>query len=52
VDADKGVSTDANRLKTDSPNLIEIFIADSGTGGHGDHRIARKSRVLRICARC
>lgn len=46
VDADKGVSTDGNRLKTDSPKLIEIFISDSGTGGHGDHRIARKSLVL------
>lgn len=46
VDADKGESSDLKRISADSAGLVSIFISDSGTAGHGDHRIARKSLVL------
>jgi two-component system, cell cycle response regulator len=46
VDADRPPTDDIARLKTDSPEIEEIFISDSGAGGRGEHRIARKSLVL------
>lgn len=47
VDADRPEGRqNLKRLRADSPDLVEVFVSESGTGGEGAYRIAKKSLVL------
>ncbi len=47
ADADRAdPSGHLDRLRKDSPDLVEVYVSDTGTAGRGSYRIAKKSLVL------
>ena len=47
IDADRPEHPDqARRLRTGSPDVVEVYVSDSGHAGQGDYRIARRTLVL------
>lgn len=47
IDADRPTTVESvKRLKADSPELVEVYVSESGSAGQGDYRIARRSLVL------
>lgn len=47
IDADQRDSrTELNRLRAESPEMVEVYISDSGTLGDSNYKIPKKSLVL------
>lgn len=47
IDADHpGGTPSLGRLRGDSPDLVEVYVSESGTGGSSKYKIAKKSLVL------
>lgn len=47
IDADRPATPESlQRLRQDSPELVEVYVSESGTSGSGRYKIAKKSLVL------
>ncbi|MCB1635858.1 MAG: response regulator [Xanthomonadales bacterium] len=47
IDADRSDHADqAKRLRDGSPDVVEVYVSDSGAAGQGSYRIARRTLVL------
>lgn len=46
IDADRPASEALERLRSDSPELVEVYVSESGGLGRGNYRIAKRSLVL------